>query len=323
MNSLLRSFDLKEGRAFWRRATALAFTFGIAALASPAAHADLFSGGTTTLFRITDAGVVSTFATGGGINGLRGLALGSDGFLYGANNGNGNILRFNPNDTSGAATATVFATTGAPNSLALDSANNVYVVNAASGTLSKFSSSGTSLFNVTVSGARGVTVGADGNVYVSTTTTNSVLRYDTAGTFLSTFATTNVAGPREIKFDAAGNLYVANNTGNTVTRYDSTGAQIGTTPFAVTGISVPQGLALDPSGNLYVANSTNGLIRKFDSTGASLGNANSTTLSPTGFGVAYAPAPVAVPEPGTFGLVALGFVTTGGGLLARRRRRAV
>ncbi len=81
MSVKMRISDLKRNGAIHRRVAAFAFVIGAAVTGGSAAHADLIVGGTTALFRITDAGVVSTFSTGGAINGARGLALGSNGLL--------------------------------------------------------------------------------------------------------------------------------------------------------------------------------------------------------------------------------------------------
>lgn len=106
-----------------------------------------------------------------------------------------------------------------------------------------------------LSGIAGVTIGPDGNLYVSSQNNDEVFKYDFASNQLSTFITTAQMAP----------FVVAN----------------GTATFA------PAGLRFGPDGNLYVAQnggfgSTNGAVVRFDITNSG------GTLSYSGTGVTVA-----------------------------------
>ena len=149
----------------------------------------------------------------------------------------------------------------------------------------------TEISDAEVSRPTGVTVGRDGDVYVTDNGLNRVVRYDgRSGVFKGVFAT--VFSPWDLAFGPDGDLYVASSTTGHVRRYDgATGASKGI--FASSGsVSFVIGLAFGPDGNLYVSASTNDPIFRFDgTTGAFMGaftsgrqlvNANEVAFGPDG-----------------------------------------
>ncbi len=132
--------------------------------------------------------------------------------------------------------------------------------------------------------ATGVTVGPDGNLYVSSRDSNQVLQYDgTTGAFLSQFVTAGSGGlvkPYDLTFGPDGNLYVVyGDSSGGVNRYDgTTGAFIDN--FIAPGSAgpiIPRGLIFPGDGNLYLSNipqcdGAGGSVLQFDGTsGAFLG----------------------------------------------------
>jgi DNA-binding beta-propeller fold protein YncE len=112
---------------------------------------------------------------------------------------------------------------------------------------------------------RGIAFGPDGNLYVSSYSNHSILRYDgTTGVFIDAFVPSGVGGlfqPQGLTFAPDNNLYVASFIN--VLRYDgTTGAFIDT--FASPVIGGVFDLVFGPDGNLYVG--TFGNVQRFDGT---------------------------------------------------------
>ena len=142
-----------------------------------------------------------------------------------------------------------------------------------------------------VSRPTGVTVGLNGDIYVTDNALNRVVRYDgRSGVYKGVFAT--VFAPSDLVFGPDGDLYVASSTNGTVLRYDgTTGASKGI--FASSGsVKTVFGVAFGPDGNLYVSASANDPIFRFNgTTGAFMGaftsgrqlvNAHSVVFGPDG-----------------------------------------
>jgi streptogramin lyase len=122
-----------------------------------------------------------------------------------------------------------------------------------------------------LSRANGSVFGPDGNLYVASGDTNSILRYDgVTGAFKDAFVTSGSGGlqmPFGLTFGPDGNLYVASWGTGQVLRYDgSSGAFLGT---VVSGLSLPIGLTFGPDGSLYIANRGTNEVLRYNNSGLS------------------------------------------------------
>ncbi len=128
-------------------------------------------------------------------------------------------------------------------------------------------------------GPTGLAVGSNGDVFVASNISHEILRYNSSGSLVSRFGSSNLVQPTGITLDAAGNLYVADqlSTGatGTILRFPKSGDSYGTPTTYVApglgGLSFPQiGLEFH-EGDLYVTsgtgtNATTGarILRYFD-----------------------------------------------------------
>ncbi len=119
---------------------------------------------------------------------------------------------------------------------------------------------------------RGLDFGPDGNLYVSSSSSSEVLRFDpNTGTLIDAFVpagTGGLAAPTGLVFGPDGDLYVVDRVGSVVRKYDATtGAYLGdfVAPGAG-GMVFPIGLTFGPDGNLYVASFFTNAVHRFDGT---------------------------------------------------------
>ena len=122
-----------------------------------------------------------------------------------------------------------------------------------------------------------MTVGPDGNLYVGSHNTGTVLRYDLrTGEPLGAFVTdARMVQPAGLRFGPDGHLYVTSAGLGDVWRFDgASGAfmdRFASIPLVAEWTAV--GLTFGPDGHLYVANNKSDSVLKFDgSTGAPLGS---------------------------------------------------
>jgi len=221
-----------------------------------------------TIRKVTQAGVVTTFAGTPGVAGSAdgaaasaqfsspsGVAIDGSGNVYVADDGNATIRKI----TAAGVVSTLAGSAGStghvdavgsaarftdPQDLALDAAGNLYVADGTGNRIRKVASDGTvSTFAGT--GTRGATNGA------------------------GTSATFN--DPVGVAVDSSGNVYVAENGGDRIRKITaaavvSTYAGTGTPgsadgPAASAQFSGPSGVSVDTAGNLYVSDTGNDTIR--------------------------------------------------------------
>jgi uncharacterized protein (TIGR03437 family) len=226
--------------------------------------------------KITPGGVIATLAgtlhfagDGGPATAARlgfpqSVAADSQGNLYIADTGNERIRVVGANGSIGTYAGTgvrgstggpaAAATFNEPSGIALDSAGNLYVADAASFRIRKI---GTAGIVSTVAG-NGTAVSSGDN-----------------GPALSAGLGTPVA----VTLDAGGSIYIAESDGNRVRKVDPQGnittvAGTGTAgfggdngPATAALLNGPDGVAVDSAGNLYIADQFNYRVRKVDSKG--------------------------------------------------------
>jgi sugar lactone lactonase YvrE len=107
-----------------------------------------------------------------------------------------------------------------------------------------------------------VAVDASGNVYISDTQANQVLKETLAnGVYTeSVVVSTGLATPYGVAVDGSGNVYIADNGHNRIVKETPSGNSYTQTVVSTTALSYPTGVAADASGDLYVADTGHGRI---------------------------------------------------------------
>src|ERR1043165_2150358 len=179
-----------------------------------------------------------------------------------------------------------------PRGIAVDSAGNVYVVDASGdtrGQIQKFDANGNFLARVGANNdnpdgfisAYRITSDSSNNIYATDgnadRTNNLVKKFNSSGVFQFAFGSRGsgggqfaVPGPAGVAINSSANIYVADPGNNRVQKFSSTGtfiASIGASGSSDGQFSGPTGIAIDSSDNLYVADSGNNRIQKFNSAG--------------------------------------------------------
>lgn len=124
----------------------------------------------------------------------------------------------------------------------------------------------------------GLVIGPDGNLYVSSEDSHTIIRYDgRTGQFMDNFVTQERNGglnsPHGLAFGPDGNLYVCSTGSHAVKRYNGrTGTFMDDFVGESGGLEHPSFLMFGPDGNLYV-NSSPRVVKRFNGrTGAYMGD---------------------------------------------------
>ncbi len=217
-----------------------------------------------------------------GLHAPFGLTFGPDGNLYVGGSFSNNVLRYNM--TTRVIDEFVSASSGLQNpiGLAFDTAGNLYVGNSGGSNVTRYQGPNGfipgaplpapghtgAVFVPQGSGglnsAKGLTIGPDGNLYVCSWGTNSVIRYNpVTGAYIDTFiapGSGGLTGPNGLLFRADGFLYVSSQGDGAVYRYNSTNgafdSKVAQTPFLEGFQGRPYGtvgITSDAFGNLLIA----------------------------------------------------------------------
>jgi hypothetical protein len=174
-----------------------------------------------------------------------------------------------------------------PQSVAIDAAGNVYVVDSINNRIQKFTNGGVYITQWGSMGSGpgqfnnpwGVATGPAGAVYVADWTNNRIQKFTSAGAYVTQWGglgsgNGQFSAPAGVATDAAGNVYVTDYGNYRVQKFTSAGAYITQWGSSGTGngqFSNPWGVAVDGSSNVYVSDFTpNNRIQKFTSTGVYL-----------------------------------------------------
>ena len=166
---------------------------------------------------------------------------------------------------------------GTPYSLAIDGADNVWVVGG-NGIVTEIIGSGASASNAGYSagggfGSEGIAIDDAGNAWVTNnqgTSSSTVTEITVSGTTPS-YTVYNSVGtyPTGIAIDAGSNVWVTDQVDNTVTEITGSGASSTRTTYSGSGGNWhPTGPAIDGAGNVWVADA-GGSITKITGSGAS------------------------------------------------------
>ncbi len=146
----------------------------------------------------------------------------------------------------------------------------------------------------------GIAVDTQNNVYLADTGNHRVIKFDPQGTFLLQIgaASGSLVGqfnlPSGVAVNKQGEIYVADRGNDRIQKFDSSGRVMGTIGSFGTKdgqFSSPSAIALDPDGNFYVADKGNSRVQKFDPSGRMLlkwgnpGTRDGQFFQPSGLGV--------------------------------------
>ncbi|MFZ4516653.1 MAG: fibronectin type III domain-containing protein, partial [Acidimicrobiia bacterium] len=198
-----------------------------------------------------------------------------------------------PEASFAAPTTDIGVWTATPTGVATDAWGNVYVADSGWGRVTKVSKTGSTIWNVNgFSSPQSLAVDTSGNVYVvgnhrvSKISTNGTVT-TIAGTGTSGYSgdggpATNaqLAAPYGVAVDSAGNVYIADTSNQRVRKISTNDGKI--TTIAGTGVSghsgdggtatnaqlsAPYGVAVDSAGNVYIADTGNDRVRKISTNG--------------------------------------------------------
>ena len=115
-----------------------------------------------------------------------------------------------------------------------------------------------------------VEVDAKGDIYLACSASGSVRKYSDTGTLLKTLAifgsgNAQVRFPLDLAFDSAGKLWVADSENDRIEQFDTAGNFVKAVPLGAW--SRPWGIAVAPGGDIWVAEATNHRVSVFDQSG--------------------------------------------------------
>lgn len=187
---------------------------------------------------------------------------------------------------------------GTPYDVVIDDSRNLYTAGFSASQIYKHDlATGTgSLFVASVPSPSGLTIGPNGNLFVSSQGADEVIEIDiTTGAQVSVFVVAGSGGlsdPYGLIFGPDGHLYVVSGGNNSVLKYDgTTGTSMGAFVSSGSGgLSAPRQLLFDSRGELLVTSSnTNQVLRYDGANGSSLGQFNDLQSPSQPWGIAMRP----------------------------------
>ena len=194
-----------------------------------------------------------------------------------------------------------------PIGIAVDSSNNVYVVDSYNDRIEKFDGNGNYLTQWGSYGSgnsqfeypEGIAVDSSGNVYVADSDNDRIEKFGSNGNYLTQWGSQGSGNgqflfPIGITVDSSNNVYVADGSDSRIEKFTSDGnylIQWGSNGSGNGQFSDPTMLAVDSSNTIYVADSDNYRVQKFAGNGnyltqwGGLGTGNGQFEFPLGIAV--------------------------------------
>ena len=172
-----------------------------------------------------------------------------------------------------------------PQSLAVDSRDNVWLTDQGNNVLEEFSAGGQLLHSISkdISNPHGLTVDSSGNVWVIANF-NEIEEFSADGRFLQRI-NKGVSGADNLCLDSQGHIWVANYGNNSVAEFSAAGRLLHT---LFNGVSKPYAIAADSQGNVWVSNlggSSSGSVEEFSADGKLLQTLSNGINSPQALAV--------------------------------------
>ena len=285
---------------------ALALVAGWTSSAEAQLYVTRDTGGSVGSYNFDGTPINSSFATG--LAGPYGLATNGSSIFVG-NIGSGTVNKYSMDGVSQG----VF-TIANPIAMVI-SGNTLYVADYGSNRVSTYDANTGAVINVNfitgLAQPRGLALDASGNIFVTNFNSGTIGKYNAStGDAVSASFITGVTNPFGVVIDG-NDLYVSNFNFqvNTIGKYNAVNGSVINSAF-VTEIGNPAGLAVY-DGSLYAASYSFSTIGQFSTADGSAINRNLVT------GLANPVGLLAIPEPGTYALFALGGIA----LLAFRKRQ--
>ncbi len=222
---------------------------------------------------------------GGGLDQPEGIAVGAAGHVWVADTGHDRVVEFSPAGHLLAAFGSAGSGPGQfdqPVALAVSPSGDVWVADQGNSRVAEFSAAGRYLASISVPTPAGVTLGASGDVWVSSPSYaagNTVDEFSAAGRPVASFGTTqagygDLGDTGGIAIGPAGRVYVAQPDYGLVSVFSPDGrfyTEFGLRPDpgqASEDLEFPQGIAVAGAGQVWVADSGNNRIAEFGPAGA-------------------------------------------------------
>ena len=212
-----------------------------------------------------------------------GIALDSAGNIYVSLAGiNDSVSKFSNSGTFLAQIGSAGSNNGQLNQVygvAVDSSNNVYVVDTGNNRIEKFNSAGVYQSQIGSAGSGdgqfktpiGVSLDSAGNIYVADRDNYRVQKFNSAGVFQMKFGSFGSSNgqfwqPMSVAVDSAGSIYVADGSKGNVQKFNSAGvyqSQFGSIGTNNGQFNYPTDLAFDSTGNIYITDTVNNRVQEF------------------------------------------------------------
>lgn len=190
------------------------------------------------------------------------IAIDGNDNVYVSDRDNGRVQKF---DTNGTYLSELTLGTSGARGVAVDSANNVYVVNSDEH-IEVFDTSGTRIANwKDHTGYKHIEVDNSDNVWITNRHGYKVDKYDTSGNLISSFSTP--FKPFGITADNNGDLYITDRNSHKVYKYSPTGVELavwGNYGSSLGEFNSPRGISKDTNGVIWVADRRNHRVQSPD-----------------------------------------------------------